>query len=140
MSSYIAVHCQNILSTISGLGGGTYAIRSIIGTHTGAIEQEPHSRYLLSLAITESVHQLLQWSRPLDFEKHFVVVIRDLDVEMLDWSSGLLAFRHGENSEVVAGWLSEKWIATEQARGAYSGVESKMNVNGEFVIWFYEIC
>lgn len=140
MSSCIAVHCQNILSTNSGFGGGTYAIRSIIGTHTGAVEQEPHSRYLLSLTITESVHQLLQWSRPLDFKEHFVVVIRDLDVEMLDRSSGLLAFRHGDNNEVVAGWLSEKWIATEQARGAYSEIESKMNVNGEFVICFYQIC
>lgn len=133
MSSYIASYCQNIRPRFQGLGGNTYAIRSIVGAHTGTVEQEAHSRYLLSLAITESIHKLLQRSRPLNFEKHFIVVVGDLDVEVLDWSSGLLAFRHVGNNEVVAGLLSEKWIATEQARGAYSGVEREMNVNGGFV-------
>jgi len=48
-----------------------------------AIEEEANAARILATAIAERVHQLLQRSRLLDFEKHFVVVVRDLDVEVL---------------------------------------------------------
>jgi hypothetical protein len=88
------------------LGGYTYTIGSIIGAHTGAIKQKPNSGNLLSLAITESIHELLQWGRALNFEEHFIIVVCHLDVKVLDWSSGLLSLGHLENKKAVAGWLS----------------------------------
>lgn len=72
----------------------TYTVRGVIRAYTGSIEQEPHSSHLFPLTITESIHKLLQWSRPLDLEKDLVVVVRDLNVKVLRRGSRFSSVRH----------------------------------------------
>ena len=60
-----------------------YRLGRIFRAHSRAIEQEPHCVRLLSLPLAEGIHELLQLGGSLDLEKHFIVVVGDLDVEML---------------------------------------------------------
>lgn len=76
----------------------TYSVWGILRPYTGAVEQEPNGRHLLSLTVTERIHQLFELCRPLDLEEHFVVVVRHLDVEVLHGGGRRVAgggFRHG---------------------------------------------
>lgn len=61
----------------------TYSIRRICGLDTRSIKEESDGGGSLSLPFAEGVHQLLQLCCALDLEKNFVVVIRDLYVEVL---------------------------------------------------------
>ena len=49
-----------------------------------AFEQEPDRRGVLALSLAEGVHKLLKLGRALNLEEDFVVVVRHLDVEVLD--------------------------------------------------------
>lgn len=73
---------------------GTYGVRSVLGANSCTIEEEANSRRLLSLTLAEGVHQLLKLGRALDLEEDFVVVVRNLDVEVLCGSRGFLLGGH----------------------------------------------
>ena len=61
----------------------THCLRIIRGVHARAIVQEAAALNALSLTLTERIHELLELCGTLDLEEHFVVVVRDLDVEVL---------------------------------------------------------
>lgn len=53
-----------------------------MGLDSVAIEQESCSLHVLPLPFAESAHEFLEFCASLDLEKHFVIAIRDLDVQM----------------------------------------------------------
>lgn len=61
----------------------TYRVRRVLWSNAGAVKEEANGGNLLALALTESIHQLLQLGGPLDLEEDFVVVVGHLDVEVL---------------------------------------------------------
>lgn len=61
-----------------------YRVWSVLGPYTRTVEEETDSGHLLPLTFAECVHKLLQLCGALDFEEHFIVVIRNLDVKVLD--------------------------------------------------------
>ena len=61
----------------------THRVGAVSWVDTDAIEQEAYCIRHLALAVAESIHELFELSGPLYLEEHFVVVIRDLDVEVL---------------------------------------------------------
>lgn len=68
--------------------------------NSGSIEQEANASRRLSLTVAKRVHQLLELSRPLDLEEHFIVTVGDLDVEVLGLFAG---FRLGGGAVVGVG-------------------------------------
>ena len=89
----------------------THSIRGIGSLDPSSVEQEPNTIGRLALTITKGVHQLLELGGPLDLEKHLVVTVGDLDVEVLGTLGGLRlasgvgisGFRHREGV-VDEGW------------------------------------
>lgn len=61
----------------------THHLRVVRRVHASAIEEEAYAVELLSLAVAEGVHELLELSSALDFEEDLVVVVGDLDVQVL---------------------------------------------------------
>lgn len=82
----------------------TYSFRRVGGLDTRAFKEKPYRAQRLALALAKGGHQLLQLGRSLDLEKDFVVIVRDLNVEMLGvgwrlggatcWASVLVLGRH----------------------------------------------
>jgi hypothetical protein len=58
-------------------------IRAIRGLDATAIEQETDGSGSLALSLAEGIHQFLESSGPLDLEEDFIVIVRDLDIQML---------------------------------------------------------
>jgi hypothetical protein len=77
--------------------GESYRVWSIFSRNSLSIKQEPTAFNLLALAIAESIHQFAELSGAFDLEEDFVVVVRDLYVEVVGlvglW--GGVLFRHG---------------------------------------------
>lgn len=61
----------------------TYRFRRVLRTYSRSIEQETDRGRLFSLALAEGIHELLQLRGALDLEKNFVMVVRDLDIQVL---------------------------------------------------------
>lgn len=57
------------------------------------VEKEAHSPEVFALPVAESVHQLLQLCSSLDFEKDFIVVVGDFDVQVFGGGWRLVAVR-----------------------------------------------
>ena len=68
--------------------GSTYRLWVVCRLHTLAVKEETHTRNVLALAITERIHEFLELGSPLDLEEHLVVVIRHLDIKVLDGGGG----------------------------------------------------
>lgn len=65
-----------------------YGIWTIRLCNSCAIEQESDGLAILPRSVAESIHQLFKLGRAFDLEENFIVIIRDLNVEMFDcrWS------------------------------------------------------
>lgn len=72
----------------------THRLWVVGGVDSLAIEEESDAGGGLALTLAEGVHELLQLGGALDLEVDFVVVVRDLDVEVLA-ALGLLRRRSG---------------------------------------------
>jgi hypothetical protein len=99
----------------------SYAVRRVVGLHTGSVEEEAYTGRTLALTLAESVHQLLQLRRTLDFEEHLVVVIGNLDVEVFRLASLRLGSRRGRFSgvrhvEYIEGFRYERSSRAELSR------------------------
>ncbi len=53
-----------------------------------AIEQKSRAAHILSLSLTECLHEFLQFRASFDFEENFIVSVRNLDIQMLGTTSG----------------------------------------------------
>ena len=62
---------------------GTHRVWAIIWVHTRTIEEKSNRGGCFSLTLAEGVHELREVGSALDLEEDFVVVVRDLDVQML---------------------------------------------------------
>jgi hypothetical protein len=60
----------------------TYRIRVVLGSDTLAVEQKSNAGNVLSLAVAKGIHELSEGGGTLNLEKHLVVVVRDLDVQV----------------------------------------------------------
>jgi hypothetical protein len=74
---------QKVGSWFMGVKWETHGIRGIARLHALALEEEPDRVERLALPLAERRHELLQLGAALDLEKHLVVVVRHLDVEVL---------------------------------------------------------
>lgn len=54
----------------------------VLGSDTLAVEEKSDAGNVLALAVAEGVHELSQGRGALDLEKHLVVVVRNLDVQV----------------------------------------------------------
>lgn len=54
----------------------------VLGSDTLAVEEKSDAGDVLALAVAEGVHELSQGRGALDLEKHLVVVVRNLDVQV----------------------------------------------------------
>ena len=69
----------------------TYHFGIVCRVDTLTIEEESARAGSLALTLAKGVHELFEGGGALDFEKDFVVVVRDLDVQMFH-GRGLLVF------------------------------------------------
>lgn len=111
--------------------GTTYRIRVVLGRHTLAVEEKPDAGNVLSLAVAKGVHELAEGRGALDLEKHLVVVVRDLDVQVFALAAvlglvlhvvGRAVFRHfgrlggGGGGASRASWREAARDARERER------------------------
>lgn len=66
----------------------TYSVRGVRGLYALTLEEEPNRSQRLALALAERRHELLELGAALDLEKDLVVVIRHLDIKVLDGGGG----------------------------------------------------
>lgn len=69
------------------------AVWVVCGLDSLSIEQETNALDILSLPVAKRIHEFLKLCRSLDFEEDFVVVVRDLDVQVLRLA-GVFGFVH----------------------------------------------
>lgn len=62
----------------------TYGVWRIFWAHSRAVEQKTDGGRLLSLALTEGIHEFFQLRRALDLEKDLIMIVGDLDVQVLN--------------------------------------------------------
>lgn len=60
----------------------TYRVWVVLGSDTLAVEEKSDAGDVLALAVAEGVHKLTEGRGALDLEKHLVVVVCDLDVQV----------------------------------------------------------
>ena len=77
----------------AGATAETYRVRRIGRLYTLSLEQESDGLEALALPLAKRGHELLELGRPLDLEENLVVVVRDLDIQMLDWRRGIATGR-----------------------------------------------
>jgi hypothetical protein len=63
--------------------GMTHDLWSVAFVDLDTVEEKANSVAVFALTLAEGAHQLVEFGGSLDFEEDFVVVVRDLDVEML---------------------------------------------------------
>lgn len=68
----------------------THSVWGVRGLHALTLEEESDRSQRLALALAERRHELLELGAALDLEKDLVVVIRDLDVKVLDGGGGAI--------------------------------------------------
>lgn len=83
----------------------TYRVGGVALLNSLALEQETHGLDVLALSFAKGSHQLLKLSGTLDLEEHFVVVVRDLDVQVLATGRGVLSLSRRAAALVLAGHL-----------------------------------
>lgn len=93
------------------------------------------------MALTESVHELLELGSALDLEEDLVVVVRDLDIEMLRC---LLLFRlvaHGRAVVLVRhcgeGLESQSELRMRSEEGGWSCVEERVEEPNRRVVGLF---
>ena len=60
----------------------SYTVRSVARDQSGFLKQETDRTKSFALAFAERIHELLEYGRPLNLEKNFVVVVRDSYVDI----------------------------------------------------------
>lgn len=65
----------------------TYRVWVVLWCDALSVEEESHATDVLSLAITECVHQLAEGGCALDLEEDLIVVVGNLDVQMFAGAS-----------------------------------------------------
>lgn len=69
----------------------TYPFWRVFGAHTCAIKEEAYGGGLLSLTITERIHELLQGGGAFNLEENLIVVVGYFDVQVFDGRWGTIA-------------------------------------------------
>jgi hypothetical protein len=87
----------------------THGVWGVVLTNFSAIKKEPDCTEVFALTFAECAHQLVETSGSFDFEKDFVVVVGDFDVEVFATTGGRLRLsavgrvatvRHGCRNEI----------------------------------------
>lgn len=86
----------------------TYSVWSVAFIDFDAVEEEANGGTVFALALAEGAHQFVQLSGSLDFEEDFIVVVRDLDIEVL--SRGVVLLRT-IGRLLVVGHLERKYCS-----------------------------
>lgn len=81
-----AVHITSCASSTKEgkMAKATYGVWRIFWAHSRAVEQKTDGGRLLSLALTEGIHEFFQLRRALDLEKDLIMIVGDLDVQVLN--------------------------------------------------------